>query len=294
MNFNEDTLKGWSKGPGDAEREKCENTERAIRNAIAEDAELSKLGIETVTQGSYRARTNVKQDSDVDICIRCRRTFLFDLPDGTTRETFGITPATLHFADYKNKVEGALRRYFKEGKVSRGNKAFDIHANSYRVDADVVPTFEYRYYRSGLPYIEGVAFLEDRGPRIVNFPDQTDGNGIARNDATSRRYKRCIRILKNLRNNMQEQKVPAANHIASFLIECLVWNANTDAFKNDEFTAMIRHILIDLWNRTKADKDCSEWCEVNGVKLLFHSSQPWNQVQAHQFIEACWRHMGYS
>jgi hypothetical protein len=56
---------------------------------------------------------------------------------------------------------------------------------------------------------------------------------------------------------------------------------------------MIRHILTDLWNKTKPETDCSKWCEVNGIKYLFHSSQPWTKAQAHEFLLAAWQHMGY-
>jgi len=60
-------------------------------------------------------------------------------------------------------VETALKNYFGSDKVIRGNKAFDIHANSYRVDADVVPAFAYRHYNGGGEddYIKpvGIGFL---------------------------------------------------------------------------------------------------------------------------------------
>ena len=48
------------------------------------------------------------------------------------------------YADFKNDVEAALKSYFGAGSVTRGNKAFDVHANTYRVDADVVPCLEHR------------------------------------------------------------------------------------------------------------------------------------------------------
>jgi hypothetical protein len=41
-----------------------------------------------------------------------------------------------------------LTDFFDRGAVQRGNKAFDVHANTYRVDADVVAAFEYRWYFS--------------------------------------------------------------------------------------------------------------------------------------------------
>jgi hypothetical protein len=43
-------------------------------------------------------------------------------------------------------VQAALVRKFGLAGVHRGDKAFDIHANTYRVDADVVATFAHGQY----------------------------------------------------------------------------------------------------------------------------------------------------
>lgn len=294
MNISEETLNRWSKGPGLTESTRCENAERIVREAVLGDAELAKLKIDVFTQGSYRARTHVGGDSDVDICVRCRNTYLLYLPDGTTLETFGLGPASLQYRDFKNELERALRARFGPLGVNRGTKAFDVHENSYRVDADVVPAFEYRHYNINGKFDEGVAFIPDNGgSKIFNYPNQTEINGIARNTATGRKYKRCIRILKSLRNDMQGGGVAAAKNIASFLIECLVWNADVAAFEKEDYTAMIRYLLIDLWNKTKPESDCSKWLEVNNLKCLFDLSQPWTKAQAHAFLLAAWQHMGY-
>ena len=107
-------------------------------------------------------------------------------------------------------VQKALGDYFGKAGVTRGNKAFDIHANTYRIDADVIPTFEYRWYTGrknadgSQHYLSGVAFDPDSGPRVINWPEQTYNNGVERNTATGRKYKRAIRILKRLRDGMQD------------------------------------------------------------------------------------------
>src|SRR5258708_35430232 len=63
----EDTFRSWAKPPGQTEQEKCDNAESAVRKAIAASSALSLVNIKVFPQGSYRNRTNVKQDSDVDI-----------------------------------------------------------------------------------------------------------------------------------------------------------------------------------------------------------------------------------
>lgn len=299
MNISEDTFNTWSKGPGQTEADKCSNAETAVRKAIKASSDLTNLDITVFAQGSYRARTNVRQDSDVDVCIRYNSTFFEKYPEGKTRADFGNVPGTMAFSDFKDMVQDALVSYFGGDGVTRGNKAFDVHANTYRVDADVVPTFEYRLYTGRLTssgaheYYSGVAFDPDRGSRIINWPQQTYDNGVARNSETNRRYKRAIRILKRLRGKMLEMGVVEADAVPSFLIECLVWNADVDAFSKDSYTEMLRHIIANLWNNTREDSDCQRWVEVNRMKWLFRDSQPWTRQDANRFLHAAWNHIGY-
>lgn len=299
MNISEETLTLWSQGPGKTEAEKCDNAETAIKKAIAANKELASLDVSIFAQGSFRVRTNVRQDSDVDICVRYNTAFFGDYPEGKSSKDFGFGDASLTFADFKNKVERALKSYFGETSVARGKKAFDVHANSYRVDADVVATFEHRRYSGRLNpdgthnYLSGVAFDPDTGARIINWPEQDYTNGVARNDTTGRGYKRAIRILKRLRNKMQDEKVAEASNIASFLIECLVWNAPLEAFEHDTYAAIVRHVIADVFNRTRNDEDCKEWGEVNELKYLFRPAQPWTREQANKFLHTAWNYIGY-
>lgn len=300
MNISEDTFISWSRGPAQTESHKCGNAERIVRKAIKANAQLMNLDISVFAQGSYRARTNVRQNSDVDICIRYNSAFFPEYPQGTTRETFDNVGSALSLADFKNMVEVALVSYFGKTGVTRGNKAFDVHANTYRIDADVVPTFEHRRYTGwrnpdGTPqYIAGVAFQPDKGSLIKNWPQQTYDNGVIRNNNTGRKYKRVIRILKRLRDKMRSENVLEAENASSFLIECLVWNAEVEAFSKDTYTAILRHIIADVWNRTRRDEDCSEWGEVNELKYLFRNSQPWTRQQANDFMQASWNYIGYT
>jgi hypothetical protein len=299
MRISEDTFVVWSKGPAATETTKCENAENAVRKAIKASSDLQNLDIKVFAQGSYKSRTNIRQDSDVDICVCCYESFFGDYPKETTRENFGHTSASLKYSDYKNMVEAALKSYFGKEGVTRGNKAFDVHANSYRIDADVVPTFEHRRYTGNTKpdgtdhYLSGVGLKPDKGDLIKNWPTHQYNNGVSKNTDTGRKYKRVIRILKRLRKKMQDDNISEASDIASFLIECLVWNADVDALKRDTYTAVVRHVIADLYNRTRKDDDCIEWGEVNELKYLFRTSQPWTRQQANSFLHAAWNYIGY-
>jgi predicted nucleotidyltransferase len=300
MNISEDTFVSWSQGPGTAEADKCENAETAVRKAVAADETLSDMNISVFVTGSYRVRTNVRQDSDVDICVRYNDAFFDTYPAAKKREDFGNVESTLKFSAFKGFVQAALESYFDVDSVTPGNKAFDVHANTYRIDADVVPAFEHRRYTGRVNadgshhFLSGVAFLPDKGLRIINWPDQTYDNGVERNSQTGRHYKRVIRILKRLRNKMQAHRIPAAANIASFLIECLVWNVPLEAFQHDRYTDDVRHVLAQAFNNTQKDADCAEWGEVSELKYLFRPAQAWTRQQANQFLDAAWSYIGFT
>ncbi len=299
MNISEETVTSWSEGPGKTEADKCANAESAVRDAISNDEELRDEDITVFPQGSYRARTNVRRESDVDICVRYNTTFFPDYPADKTREDFGILPGTMKFDEFKDMVESALVNHFGGSSVKRGNKAFDVHANTYRIDADVVPTFEHRrytgqYYPNGTHYyLSGVAFDADDGTRIINWPQQNYDNGVAKNERTNRHFKRLVRIVKRLRYKMEDEGAAAAKNIPSFLIECLVWNCPDAAFLHDTYSADTRYVLAHLFNNTRKDEECREWGEENELKYLFRAGQSWTRQQAHDFVSAAWSYIGF-
>ena len=289
----EDSLKSWAKAPGQTELDKCDNAVTAVRKAIATSAKPSGLNIDVFAQGSYCNRTNVREDSDVDVCVRCTDTFFFELPDGVTNVDCGfVVPGPVSYPTFKNDVEAALTSYFKGGHVTRGNKAFDIRENTYRIAADVVPCFEFRRYAKDKTHVKGTAFDPDNGGRIQNWPEQNYDNGVWKNTATGQRFKGVVRMLKRLRNKMNDEKITAAAPIPSFLIECLVWNAPNSAFGHYTYTADVRETLAHLFNNTIKFDDCKEWGEINELKYLFWKGQPWNFSQAHAFLSAAWDYLG--
>jgi hypothetical protein len=290
----EDTFQSWGKPPSNSEQEKCDNAVRGVRKAIEGSRALEGRTISVFAQGSYRNRTNVGAVSDVDVCVLCNDSIFFDLPAGQAPADFGITtPAAYPYDQFKNEVGAALTSYFGQRGVTRGKKAFNLHANTYRVDADVVPCFEHKWYHANGNSSAGTAFLTDQGKRIVNWPEQSYNNGVTKNDATSRRFKALVRILKQLRNSMDEDGIAAAKPIPSFLIECLAWNVPDDHFGHNTYTRDVRAALAYLFNNTMKREDCGEWGEINELKYVFSSGQPWTWGQAHAFVSAAWGYVGF-
>src|SRR4051794_36770913 len=101
----ETTFANWSKPPSETEQTKCENAERAVRKAINASTKLAPKTIEVFTQGSYANRTNVRQDSDVDICVLCNDFFFADYrtAQGTLNDsTVGNVSVTYSYSEFKN------------------------------------------------------------------------------------------------------------------------------------------------------------------------------------------------
>lgn len=287
----------WSQGPSKTEQERAENAERQIRQAIQASDKLKNRNIRVFTQGSYRNRVNVRQDSDVDIGVLCFDTYFPEYPDDNVKIELAksFTPATYEYKTFKNELEEALVARFGRAAVTRSSKAFDIKANSYRIESDVAAFFEHRRYTSSTRYHSGVEMIPDDNnpPRIKNWPEQHYQNGILKNDITSRKYKRAVRILKKLSNEMASNGVESAKNAPSFLIECLVFNASNPCFSHSTHKQTVRAVLAELFNNTMTYETCSEWGEINELKYLFRGSQPWTRESAHQFLSDAWNYIGY-
>ena len=296
----EETFSQWASPPGKSEEERLENAARAIRDAVQADDKL-RLVTKVFLHGSYRNRVNVRQDSDVDVgLLYTGNSFGVKYPEGKSDADFGNEQATYLASDFKDDVGRALISRFGSASVERGNKAFHIRNNSYRVEADAAPMFIHRRY-STYSYICGVQIFPDRGPRIVNWPErlyddshwpkQHYENGVEKNAATSRRYKGVVRILKKLRNEMEDGGVAAAVPVSGFVIECMTWNVPNQNFGWSTWDKDVQAALSFLWNNTGNDEDCSEWGEVSDLEYLFKHS-PTKRAQAHTFVDAAWDYVG--
>lgn len=290
----ESIFKSWATGPGKSEEERCENAVRGIRAAIAASPALQHRQTEVFVQGSYGNRVNVRRESDVDVGVVCRDTFFFDLPYGMSTSHFGIiSPPEYLYERFKNDIGEALVSRFGASAVQRGNKAFDVKDNTYRVDADVAPFFEHRVYLPGGRYHQGVALLTDRGERIVNWPDQHYRNGVAKNDRTQRRYKRVVRILKRLTIEMEASGAVREGRVPGFLIECLSYNVGDDHFGCDSYLATVRAVLAEIYHAGCPGGGGDRWSEASELKMLFGVQQAWILDDARDWAVAAWNYLGF-
>ncbi len=304
---SEDQLATWTKPAFGNEDERRRNTESMIRAAISGHRLLKTLSIDVYGKGSYKNNTNVRRDSDVDVAVEYTGIIYSDYgPDtnqATVRQQRGMEPYSGPFRDaggrtqigeFKNAVGEALREAFGSAAVTRSNRVFTVRESSRSLAADVVPCTTYRKYWSPSRFNQGIRLLPDRSPGhwIHNYPSQHYENGVTKNEATSKRFKSVVRILKNLENRMVDDGVSPV--VASYLIECLVYNAPQDCFTGSSWARRVRAVLAHVWEDTEDAESEKRWYEVNGIKYLFHVWQSWDRDDARAFVHAAWQYVSDS
>jgi hypothetical protein len=299
--ISESTFSDWTGRASDAEQRRYEWTRDAVREALRDWGPLQSYTFDVYAKGSYPNFTNVVRDSDVDVAAELtefiRNDFIHDAA-GLSIQALGKSQYIGGYSlpAFKDDVEQALIRRFGMAAVDRGKKAVHVRESRQGLAADVVPCVTHRTYTSRTSYREGIQLLNDARPaeHIINYPKQHLKRGTEKNDRTSRRYKRVVRILKRMENEMVTKNV--IGEVPSFLIESAVWNVPDTHFNApSSWTGRVQNALAVIFNGTLSG-DCvqsDEWLEANGIKYLFHPTQNWTYQQAHEFAAKAWDYAGF-
>jgi len=174
-------FKSWAKPPSDTEEEMASRAARMIRDAINEHAPFKTKSTSVYATGSYRNNTNTRLESDIDVAVVLHDCFFSQLPSNgpPTRSDLGFGDGGVEYglSEFRSDVERALVAKFGRSGVSPGTKAFNIHENSVRLDADAAVFLAHRRYTGkktpggGWSYIEGVE-MRDGSKRIINWHEQ--------------------------------------------------------------------------------------------------------------------------
>ena len=298
--FSEQTLDNWRKPASENEEQKISNAISMVKDAIKSHPQLKDKDIEFVIQGSYGSNTNVRLDSDIDISVMLKDTFYSEYRQGATRENYGFVEGTNDYDDYRGHVIEAMQSKFGAQNAIPGNKAIQIKSNTYRVQADVIPAFQYRNYRSDSSnnvnnFVEGIKFFSSDGKEIINYPKVHIQNGVNKNNSTQRTYKRTVRLYKRIRNHMKDNGINVPDGIRSFLLEGLLWNVPNSIFlNNNTWNQILRESIVWLYQNTDTDEACKNWGEVSEYFYLFHSGRKWNRAEVRDFLVQMWNYLGYA
>lgn len=273
MLYTREKLEEYSNPLSDTENEKCKNSIKMVKDALVSagyslDEDLKqyddytfyyetrdKYGnrITVLLQGSYANKTNIKHTSDVDVAVIYKPFF------------------PLAFSLYKDRITKALKNYFGND-AERKNKSITVHGNTNRKDIDVVPAY------SDENIANGINFYTDAGERIINYPLQHISNATSKNKNTSSMYKKYVRILKNIKHDMEETKSSARN-VGSFQLESLLWNLPNNYFSTYTYSYNkgVKDIIGYIYNHIN---EIRNYKEGNGIKALVISEDVYNKLRA--------------
>ena len=301
MKYTESQLRKIASPISQTEEEKCKNAIRMVRDALKklnytdDDKEIRSFDDESysfmldlrkinsneivtiLVQGSYANKTNIPSESDVDVAVILESVFYTKYRSGVGSDAYGFSEGKISAQDFKDEVENALNKHFGYIGVERHDKCIKVIGNSYRVDADVVAAFRHRDYSNDYSideenYVKGIEIRPDSGGRIINYPEQHIKNGISKNKRTNSNYKKCVRIIKNMREDMENSGYNIPSKITSFGLESLLWNVEDSVYT--EYSFNLRFIFGSVIRFLKYDSDSfKHYKEVNGIKKLFNDSE---------------------
>ena len=306
MNFTEEQLKSYAKPLSKTEIVRCENAINMLSTALenigytqvqqlqleARDTysyktELIKdeMKIKLLVQGSYANNTNVKTESDVDVAVIQEDVFNSSYKKGRDYSDYGFVKSSYSFEDFKRDIYEALVKSYGSEQVEWKSKCLLVHGNSYRVDADSVPSRRYRDYTaderiSRDNFIPGIYFLSDEGEKIINYPEQHIKNGRDKNVDTNLYYKKIVRIIKKMRSLMKDKGIPSSYKVNSFKIESLLWNIPDAIYKlegKENYAEKLKGIMVYLLS--EGIKNLGSYKEVNAIKPLCIDSEEKNNLR---------------
>lgn len=278
------------------EEQERDRTERRIRDAITAATEIPS-SVRVYAKGSYANNTNVRRDADVDIAVEWNETFKVM----TWGDTTGMTPAQLGYtsadepvtpAEFRRRVERAMIAAFGNGPVdTTPDKHIGVAAGASTLDADVVPCFALNRYDAPRLAHRGHRIFPKSGGFVDNYPKQNYDNGVAKNNATGRRYKEIVRCVKRLVGELHDDGVILRDYPA-YLLECLVYNVPNDRFGNPRRYDDMQGVFRFLWNGLGTEGTYNGWTEPSELLMLFRGRPDRIPANARNVIEKAWQRIG--
>lgn len=290
----------WGQPPSQTEIEEIGRTEREIKAALDEHERLSDKRIRVFGKGSHVRGTNVRRGSDVDIAVELRgdeRTGdswitkrAFHAKD-MSNEDLGLVSINLGYdvAQLKTDVYDALVARFGLSAVTRHNKCIEVGEGATTLPVDVVPCRTTRRYDNRGVFHEGVLIRTDKGVEIVNWPTQDADNTTAKNSNTSTRFKRAVRGIKALENDMADSGL--IQPVPSFMLECAVYNVPNAQFSSPANYANCLSALRVMASAL-SDGSYDDWLETNELKYLFRSQTSWTIADMTRFVTSAVDYLG--
>ncbi len=278
------------------EEQKRDRTEKRIRDAITSAPDIPS-SVRVYTKGSYANNTNVRRDADVDVAVEWTAAFHVmtgDKTKGLTPAQLGYTPASdmISATEFRLRVERAVINAFGSGTVdTTPDKHIGVAAGANTLDADVVPCFEMHRYDDVGVYVVGHRIFPKSGGSVNNYPKQNYENGVAKNNATSRRYKEIVRCVKRLVGELYDNRVIPRDY-PGYLLESLVYNVPNNHFGHTRRYDDMQGVFRFLWNGLADEVTYHTWTEPSELLMFFRGRPDRIPANARNVIEKAWQRIG--
>lgn len=294
-------LARWSKPASETEGDQIERAARMVRAALAQNEWLTDERVEVVPQGSYRNNTNVRTRADMDLCIRhpmIKPIFGAGVNESEALHTLDYVPGRslpTVFTEMRKQIATTLCNHFGRQNVHPGTKAFTVSAvPGSRSDIDVVPAVKAQIIVPNLSLIypyrvtEGIMIMAPDGTEIYNYPAIHHANGRAKRERTQYRFKKVVRQMKSMRDDLVDSGALKPKQVPSFLVESMVYLVEDAYFCVDEkHYDRFRRILVRCFEILR-DTPQNNLFEINNIKRLFGYHQPWSIEDARAFLQAAY------
>lgn len=297
--IREEQLERWASAPSETEMQKIKDTKDLVENVLKKFLpideikslhNLQSLDYEVYLQGSYKNSTNIRFDSDVDVVVQINSVFWSDKSRLSEIEKqlhrAAYSSAEYDFSELKKEIFNALTAHFGQ-QAKYEDKCIKIEGNTNRVDADIIPCFQYRVYkrfssRADHDFIEGIKFYNTKtSDVIINFPKVHYENGCAKNIDTEGNFKSMVRVFKNFKRELVESGTIEEKIAPSYFVENLIYNCTSQCFDGN-YSEQTRKILQFFLDAIEQDRLKSFMC-ANEQDMLF-DDKAWNIDDAYSFI----------
>ncbi len=297
-----DRLTHWERPASDSEEQQIERAANMVRNALSSNKRLTDEGITIHPQGSYYNNTNVRRESDIDLraihpCIKLEYASNVDVD--TARTVLGIYDTGRTYSDIAQEMRGNIiieltKKFGIVNIDASGKKAIRLKKQyGTRADLDIATSFNYHWvvwnsYTNNYIVYKGIAILATDNTWTYNFPTHHHRNGIAKRARTRHRFKKNVRILKRLRDELVKSYQLRQKQAPSFLIESLTYAVEDEYFlvESDDRYYRVLRILYRIIERLNDPSFVRNGKEINDIKYLFHPVQPWSIFDAKAFVLA--------
>jgi len=298
--ISEQQLNNWAQAPSPTEMEKIKRTREIIENKIRTHLPIAeikkKYGLDSFVfpeiylQGSYANSTNIRFDSDVDIVVQFNDVFWSDKRQLSEVEknihSLSYSNSSYHFIEFKNDIFLALQKAFGANAVY-SDKCLKVKENTYRVNSDVVPCFQYRVYKKFISYnnqdyVEGMKFINTgNNSEIINFPKLHLKNCESKNIDTDGNFKSLVRVFKNIKRDLVDSGELNEKTAPSYFVENLLYNCSSPCF-DGSFQDCVVKILQFIFDAMETGRISGFVCANEQNSLI--SNQTWNSVDLNTFI----------